>query len=73
MACYVMNGGWSRMYYDPMEFGLLWFLAQWPVIFVFQVRKGQVVTRLVTGAPWFLSWTLERFCLHSSSLDPLSL
>ncbi len=38
LACYVMNDGWSTIYYGVTDYGLLWFVLQWPAIFIFQVR-----------------------------------
>ncbi|KAK7079319.1 hypothetical protein SK128_021123 [Halocaridina rubra] len=36
IACYVMNGGDTKIYYDINEYGWLWYLASWPVVFVWQ-------------------------------------
>ena len=37
LACYIANGGWSRIYYDYSEFGYIWAVLQWPVVFICQV------------------------------------
>uniref|UniRef100_A0A1B6DA27 Fatty acid hydroxylase domain-containing protein n=1 Tax=Clastoptera arizonana TaxID=38151 RepID=A0A1B6DA27_9HEMI len=36
MACYVANGGRSAMYQNITEYPLIWFVLQWPVIFLYQ-------------------------------------
>lgn len=36
LACWVFNGGWSMIYLDWKEYGLLWFFLQWPLIFAWQ-------------------------------------
>lgn len=37
MACWVMNDGYSTIYFDPAEQGWWWFFLQFPVIFIWQV------------------------------------
>ena len=39
LACWVMNGGWSTLYFDPAEHGYVWLVLQIPVIFIWQVIK----------------------------------
>jgi len=39
LACWVMNGGWSTLYFDPAEHGYVWLVLQIPVIFIWQVRN----------------------------------
>jgi len=36
MACWIMNGGWTKMYFDHTEHGYLWLLIQTPLIFIWQ-------------------------------------
>ena len=37
LACWVMNGGWSTLYFDPAEHGYVWLVLQIPLIFIWQV------------------------------------
>ena len=37
LACYVVNGGPSTVYYGFWDKGVLWWFLQWPVIFILQV------------------------------------
>ena len=37
LSCYISNDGWSRIYYGFSEYGWLWYILQWPVIFIYQV------------------------------------
>lgn len=36
LACYVMNGGYSTIYYDVSKYGWLWYFASWPVVYIWQ-------------------------------------
>ncbi|KAF7286217.1 hypothetical protein GWI33_006905 [Rhynchophorus ferrugineus] len=36
LACYISNGGYSTVYYKIDEYGLLWFILQFPVLFIYQ-------------------------------------
>ncbi|XP_049784789.1 lathosterol oxidase-like [Schistocerca cancellata] len=36
LACYISNGGWSRVYYEFDEYGWTWWFLQWAVIFIYQ-------------------------------------
>lgn len=36
LACYISNGGYSTVYYDIGDYGWIWFVLQWPVIFIYQ-------------------------------------
>lgn len=36
VSCYLMNGGTSTIYYDVSDYGWLWYLASWPVVFIWQ-------------------------------------
>jgi len=36
MACWVKNGGWSMVYYDPAEYGYGWLFLQIPITFIWQ-------------------------------------
>ena len=38
MACWVKNGGWSMVYYDPAEYGYGWLFLQIPITFIWQVN-----------------------------------
>jgi lathosterol oxidase len=38
ITCYLSNGGWSKIYYEFDEHSWIWWLLQWPVIFIYQVR-----------------------------------
>ncbi len=37
VACWVMNGGYSKIYFDPAEHGYVWLVLQLPLIFIWQV------------------------------------
>jgi lathosterol oxidase len=36
LACYIANGGYSTVYYEIADYGWLWFVLQWPAIFIYQ-------------------------------------
>jgi len=36
MACWIMNGGWTKLYFDHTEHGYLWLLIQTPLVFIWQ-------------------------------------
>ncbi|TRY76780.1 hypothetical protein TCAL_14769 [Tigriopus californicus] len=36
LACWVMNDGYSTLYFNISDYGYLWFLLQWPAIFIMQ-------------------------------------
>ncbi|XP_068248441.1 uncharacterized protein [Palaemon carinicauda] len=36
ISCYIMNGGPTMIYYNVSDYGWLWYLASWPVVFVWQ-------------------------------------
>lgn len=36
IACYIMNGGWTTIYYNVNDYGWLWYFLSWPVVFVWQ-------------------------------------
>lgn len=36
IACYIMNGGQTTIYYDVHEYGWMWYFISWPFIFVWQ-------------------------------------
>lgn len=38
LACYIYNGNPSAVYYQFDEFGWLWFILQFPAIFIYAVR-----------------------------------
>ena len=38
VACWVMNDGYSKIYFDPAEHGYLWLILQLPIIFIWQVN-----------------------------------
>lgn len=38
LACWVMNDGYSKLYFNISDYGYLWFLLQWPAIFIMQVN-----------------------------------
>ena len=38
MACWIMNGGWTKLYFDHTEHGYLWLLIQTPLVFIWQVN-----------------------------------
>lgn len=38
VACWILNGGYTTMYYGMGDKGYLWWFLQWPVIFVSQVQ-----------------------------------
>ncbi|KAG5868116.1 hypothetical protein JTB14_015378 [Gonioctena quinquepunctata] len=37
LACYVANGGYSRVYYHIEDYGWLWFFLQFPVVYIYMV------------------------------------
>ena len=37
VACWILNGGYTTMYYGMGDKGYLWWFLQWPVIFIYQV------------------------------------
>jgi len=36
VACWILNGGYTTMYYGMGDKGYLWWFLQWPVIFIYQ-------------------------------------
>ena len=44
MACWVKNGGWSMVYYDPAEYGYGWLFLQIPITFIWQVHNEGPLT-----------------------------
>jgi len=36
ISTYVANGGWSQIYFNIGDYGLVWFILQWPVCFICQ-------------------------------------
>lgn len=36
LACYIYNDGYSTVYYNWREYGVLWWLLQFPLIFIYQ-------------------------------------
>lgn len=36
IACYCVNGGSSMLYYDISKRGWLWYIASWPIVFIWQ-------------------------------------
>ncbi|XP_018578004.1 lathosterol oxidase-like [Anoplophora glabripennis] len=36
LACHIANGGYSTVYYDIPQYGWMWFVLQFPVIFIYQ-------------------------------------
>lgn len=36
LACWIINDGWSTVYFDPKEYGYAWLLIQVPFIFIWQ-------------------------------------
>ena len=44
MACWVVNDGWSTIYYNVAEYGYLWFILQFPAIFILQVSLDSHLT-----------------------------
>lgn len=36
IACWVMNDGYSKIYFDPAEHGYFWLVIQLPIIFIWQ-------------------------------------
>ena len=39
IACWVMNGGYSALYFDAAQHGYLWLVLQLPIIFISQVKS----------------------------------
>ena len=46
MACWIMNGGWTKLYFDHTEHGYLWLLIQTPLVFIWQVIFELILTFL---------------------------
>ncbi|KAK3880002.1 hypothetical protein Pcinc_015476 [Petrolisthes cinctipes] len=36
LACYIMNDGWTTVYFNVSDYGWLWYSVSWPVVFVLQ-------------------------------------
>ncbi|KAL1490317.1 hypothetical protein ABEB36_013032 [Hypothenemus hampei] len=36
LTCYISNGGYSTVYYRMNEYGWIWFVLQFPVVFIYQ-------------------------------------
>ena len=45
VACWILNGGYTTMYYGMGDRGYLWFFLQWPVIFIYQVQRTYTRSR----------------------------
>ena len=41
LATWVVNGGYTSLYYTPGEYGLLWALLEGPIVFIVTVRSVQ--------------------------------
>jgi len=55
MSCYIMNGGpHIHVYYDFLQHGWLWAIAQWPAIFIWQVNLN-VKRPIVVGLNFIVS------------------
>jgi hypothetical protein len=39
ITCYISNGGWCMTYYLFNEYTWAWWFLQWPIIFIYQVRR----------------------------------
>jgi hypothetical protein len=37
IACWVMNDGYNKIYFEPAEHGYIWLILQTPIIFIWQV------------------------------------
>ena len=42
LSCYVNNGGWSRLYYGIADYGYVWAVLQWPLLYMWLVRALQI-------------------------------
>jgi len=51
MACWVKNGGWSTVYYDPSQYGYAWLILQVPVTFIWQ-DYWTYWTHRILHLPW---------------------
>ena len=64
LVVWVLNGGYSTVYYSVAEHGWTWFLLSWPLVFCYQVgaQPGEQLPRpgghLVSIAVWLLSLAL---------------
>jgi hypothetical protein len=38
ISSWIINGGWTTIYYGFREWGVAWWFLQWPVIFCYQVK-----------------------------------
>lgn len=47
IAAWIINGGWSMVYYKIDEYGLLWFFLQWPTVFLVQASTKQSTLRVI--------------------------
>jgi hypothetical protein len=41
LASWVMNGGYTTIYYKFGQYGLLWAILEWPILFLSTVRSHQ--------------------------------
>lgn len=53
-ACWVMNDGYSKIYFDPAEHGYFWLVIQLPVVFIWQVRDPFFSSFPYLGMPKFI-------------------
>ena len=49
LSCYIMNGGWTMIYYDYSEYGYIWGVLQYPAIFIWQVFMRTSRQILISG------------------------
>ena len=40
LATWVVNGGYTSLYYTPGEYGVIWGLLEGPIVFIVTVREG---------------------------------
>ncbi|XP_037073673.1 delta(7)-sterol 5(6)-desaturase-like [Pollicipes pollicipes] len=46
LVCWVLNGGYSTIYYHVADFGWTWWLLSWPVVFIWQDYVTYLTHRL---------------------------
>lgn len=52
LATWVVNGGYTSLYYTPGEYGLVWALLEGPIVFIVTVRSVQDNVGLTDTQPF---------------------
>ena len=77
LACWVMNGGYSTLYFDPAEHGYVWLVLQIPVIFIWQVGTLSLWIFLIehdykTTQEWLLQYYVSYTIRAGKSADKIA-